>query len=210
MIFRYGKKQIDYLSSRDKRLAEAMEAIGPIRREIDPDLFGSVVFIILGQQISGAAQTSLWNRLVELVGPVTPDRLADVNPAELKSCGISMRKAEYIAEFTRMVHSGRLDLDALRKMPDSEVIEQLTAMRGLGVWTAEMLLIFSLGRPDVLSFGDLGIHRGMRMLYRRRTISKEQFERYRRRYSPYGTVASLYLWQIAGGALEGVSDLAAR
>ena len=202
MIFRYGKKEIDYLACRDKRLAEAMEKIGPIRREIDPDLFGSVVFIILGQQISGAAQTSVWNRLVERVGLVTCERLAGVTLAELQSCGISARKAEYIAGFTQTVLSGALDLDALHHAPDSVVVEQLTAVRGLGVWTAEMLLIFSLARPDVLSFGDYGIGRGLCTLYHHRKITRPLFERYRRRYSPYGTVASLYLWEIAGGALD--------
>ena len=95
-------------------------------------------------------------------------------------------------------------------LPDQEVIRVLSALPGIGVWTAQMLLIFCLQRPDVVSFGDLGIRRGMRMLYRHREIDRERFARYARRCSPYGTVASLYLWAIAGGAIPGLTDPAAR
>ena len=86
-------------------------------------------------------------------------------------------------------------------MSDAEVCRELTKLKGVGPWTAEMMLIFSLQRPDVVSYGDLAIQRGMRMLYRHRQLTPELFERYRRRYSPYGTVASLYLWATAGGAM---------
>jgi len=88
-------------------------------------------------------------------------------------------------------------LDALREMPDETVIERLCALKGIGVWTAEMLLIFSLGRPDVLSWGDLAIRRGMTRLYGLKELTREKFEMYRKRYSPYGTVASLYIWAVS-------------
>ena len=113
-------------------------------------------------------------------------------------------------EFARKVESGAFRLDALPKMSDEEAIAALTALSGIGVWTAEMILLFSLERPDVLSFGDFAIRRGIRMVYRHRDISREQFERYRRRFSPYGSVASLYLWAVAGGALPGATDPAER
>ena len=95
-------------------------------------------------------------------------------------------------------------------MADDEVIAALSSLKGVGVWTAEMILIFCMQRQDVVSFGDLAILRGMRMLYRHREIDKAKFEKYRKRYSPYGSVASLYLWEISGGALEGVTDPAGR
>ena len=89
------------------------------------------------------------------------------------------------------------DIDAVEHMSDADAIAALSALPGIGVWTAEMLLLFNLGRPDILSFGDLAIHRGMRMVYHHRKVTRQMFEKYRRRYSPYGSVASLYLWAIS-------------
>ena len=104
----------------------------------------------------------------------------------------------YIQGIAREVASGALDLEALRHAPDEELIRELSALNGIGVWTAEMLMIFSLCRPDVLSWGDLGIRRGMALLYGDRELTRERFERRRKRYSPYGSVVSLYLWSLAG------------
>ena len=119
---------------------------------------------------------------------------------------MTRRRASYILEFARKVASGDFDLDALAEMEDSEVLARLTSLRGVGPWTAEMLLIFGLRRPDVVSWGDLAILRGMRMLYRKRSIDQRTFQRLRKRYSPYGTTASLYLWAIACGALPELTD----
>ena len=114
--------------------------------------------------------------------------------------GMSLRKAEYILDFARRVQSGEFDLEAVRRMDDGQAIAALTSLRGVGVWTAEMILLFCLQRPDVLSYDDLAIRRGLRMLYRHKALDRERFERYRRRYSPCGSVASLYLWAVACGA----------
>ena len=210
MYFPYGETEIAYLKGRDKRLGKAIDQIGPVYRETEGDLFTSVVHQIVGQQISSAALRTIWARLVEKAGTVTPEALCRCGREELQSCGISFRKAEYILAFARRVETGELDLEALARLPDQEVIRILSALPGIGVWTAQMLLIFCLQRPDVVSFGDLGIRRGMRMLYRHREIDRERFARYAKRYSPYGTVASLYLWAIAGGAIPGLTDPAAR
>ena len=95
-------------------------------------------------------------------------------------------------------------------MPDELVIQELSALKGIGVWTAEMIMTFCMQRPNIVSFGDLAILRGMRMLYRHKEIDRAKFEKYRKRYSPYGTVASLYLWAIAGGALPELTDPAQK
>ena len=95
-------------------------------------------------------------------------------------------------------------------MDDAQAIAALTALRGVGVWTAEMLLLFCLQRPDVFSYGDFAIRRGLRMLYRHRELDRERFERYRRRFSPHGSVASLYIWAVACGEVEGLTDPAAE
>jgi len=124
--------------------------------------------------------------------------------------GISFRKADYILAFARMVEEGEVDLESLRKKDDKTVIRELVQVPGIGPWTAQMLLIFSLGRPDVLSYGDFGILRGMRMVYRHKKIDASRFARYQKRYSPYGTTASLYLWAVAGGAIAELDDPAKK
>jgi len=135
------------------------------------------------------------------LGEVTANKILSRSEAELQSFGISFRKASYIRGAAERVADGRLDIDALREKTDAEVCEELVALDGVGIWTAEMLMLFSMQRGDILSFGDLAIQRGMKILYRKENITRELFEKYRRRYSPYGSVASLYLWAIAGGAL---------
>ncbi len=191
---------------RDKRLGEAIERIGHIDRAVENDLFTSLVHHIVGQQISTRAQATIWQRLQDRVGTVDARGVASLSVDELQALGMSFRKAGYIQGFARQVQTGSLDVDALATLPDDEVIRRLTVLPGVGMWTAEMLLTFCLQRPDVVSFGDLAIHRGMRMLYHRRSIDRETFARLARRYSPYGTVASLYLWAIAGGALPELTD----
>ncbi len=206
MYFRYGEKETDYLRSRDPALGAVIDKVGHIDRLIDPDLFSSVVHQIIGQQISTKAQTTIWNRMRDAFGDVSPEAVAAADPELLQSFGMTFRKAEYIREFAGKVSDGSFDLQEIRELPDKEAAARLTSLRGVGVWTAEMILLFCLERPDILSFDDLAIRRGLRMVYHQRSISRELFEKYRRRYSPYGSVASLYLWAVAGGAIEGLSD----
>ena len=202
MIFRYGEVETSYLNKRDKALGAAIDAIGPIERAADPDLFSALVNAIVGQQISAKAQATIWGRMQTGLGEITPQAILARTQDELQSFGISFRKAAYIMGAAEKAADGRLDLDALHRKTDAEVCNELCQLDGIGVWTAEMLMLFSMQRPDILSFGDLAILRGMRLLYRHREITKPLFEKYRRRYSPHGSVASLYLWAIAGGALE--------
>jgi DNA-3-methyladenine glycosylase II len=133
----------------------------------------------------------------ERFGAITPERITAAPVEEIQQCGMSLRKAGYIKGIGEAVAAGRLDLDEIRGLPDTEVIARLTAMKGVGIWTAEMILIFSMERQDVVSWGDLAIQRGMMKLYGIETLDREQFERYRKRYSPYGSVASLYLWELS-------------
>lgn len=210
MDFLYGERETSYLAARDSRLGRAIERIGPICREVDADLFSAVVHHILGQQISTAAQATVWARLVDAVGAVSADSLTALGRERLQQIGTTYKKADYILDFAEKVQRGEFDTSRLWTLSDAEVIRELTGLHGVGVWTAEMILTFCMQRPDVVSFGDLAIVRGMRMLYRHRRIDREKFDRYRKRYSPYGTVASLYLWAVAGGALPELTDPAAR
>lgn len=196
--FEYGDDAVEHLKARDAKLAAAIDAVGHVQREMEEgDLFNGVVHHIVGQQISSAALATVWGRMKANLGEVTPATVNAASVDELQSCGITFKKAEYIKGFAAKVESGAFDIDAVAHMDDAEAIAALSSLDGIGTWTAEMLLLFNLGRPDILSFGDLGIHRGMRMVYHHRKVTRPMFEKYRRRYSPYGSVASLYLWAIS-------------
>ena len=205
-IFIYGDTETAYLRNRDKALGAVIDTIGLIQRETNSDLFSALVNAIVGQQISSKAQATVWKRMKDGLGEVTPHTILSCSDAELQNYGISYRKAAYIRNAAEKVADGSIDTSALRLKPDEEVCKELMNIDGVGLWTAEMLMLFSMQRPDILSFGDLAILRGMRMLYHHRKITRELFEKYRRRYSPHGSVASLYLWAIAGGAIDGMKD----
>lgn len=208
--FQYGEKEIAYLKSKDKRLGEVIDRLGMLQRPVIPDLFSALVHSIVGQQISTKAHNTIWQRMLECLGMVSPQTIMSLSPEELQSFGITFKKVDYIRAAAQKVISGEFDIQSLEGMDDREVCAKLSALDGVGVWTAEMLMLHSLQRPDILSFGDLGVVRGMRMLYRHRKISRELFEKYRRRYSPYGSVACIYLWAVSAGAIEGLTDPAPK
>lgn len=196
-LFRCAPEALAHLKKRDKKLGKAIERIGILEREITPDLFSSLAGCIVSQQISGKAAETIYKRLEELAGEITPKSIDALEAEQIQKCGMSLRKAGYLKSTARSVVSGEVELDGLQTLGDQEIVERLVSLKGIGVWTAEMLMIFSLRRPDVLSWGDLGIKRGMTRLYGLKELSREQFERCRKRYSPYGSTASLYLWEIA-------------
>jgi DNA-3-methyladenine glycosylase II len=200
--------ETEYLKRKDKRLGAAIETIGHIEREVNPGLFSSVIHHIVGQQISSAALKTVWARLNNKLGAVNAETVCAASREDIQACGISFRKTDYIKDFAEKVQRGEFDIDALRDMPDVEVAAKLSALKGIGIWTAEMLMIFCMQRPDVMSYGDLAIQRGLRMLYHHKAIDRKLFDKYARRYSPYGTVASMYLWAIAGGAIPEMHDYA--
>ena len=169
-FFHYDQAAVDHLARKDKKLAAAMQAIGPVRREVMPDLFQALMHAITGQQISMAAQRTVWGRLCGLLGEVTPQALLAQPQTALQALGLSARKVDYMRGIARQVVDGELDLPGMAALEDAEVCRRLAALRGIGVWTAEMLLLFS----------------------------------------PYGSLASLYLWAIAGGALPELDDPAER
>ena len=210
MYFAYGQTETDYLKAKDSRLAAVIDRLGHIDRTVDTDLFSSVVHHIIGQQISTKAQATIWQRMQDALGTVTADSIAAAGVPLLQSLGMTFRKAEYITDFSQKIHDGPFDLQAVWQMPDDEAIRALSSLKGIGVWTAEMILLFCMQRPDVFSYDDLAIQRGLRMLYHHRSIDRKRFEIYRRRFSPYGSVASLYLWAVSGGAIPELHDYAPK
>ena len=195
--FEYGEKEIEYLKKKDKKLGAAIDSIGIIEREITPNIFKSLIWSVVNQQISKKAAETVWNRFVALVGEVTALNIERADNDDIQKCGMSVRKVNYIKGIATAALSGEVDFERLYELSDEEIIKKLSSLHGVGVWTAQMLLIFSLNRPDVVSFKDLAICRGIMKLYNLKSLDKEQFEKYRKRYSPYGSVASLYLWELS-------------
>lgn len=195
--FPYGQKEIAYLQSKDKILGQAIEQIGMIKRKITPDPFIALTSSIVSQQISSKAAATVWERLSQAVGEITPENIVAMAVADIQGYGMSMRKAGYIKGIAEAALTGKVEFAKLQFLEDAEIIKILSVLPGVGVWTVEMLLIFSLCRPDVVSYKDLAIRRGMGNLYGLPQLTKEDFEQFRQNYSPYGSVASLYLWALS-------------
>ena len=210
MYFEYGNAEICYLKEGDARLAAVIDSVGHIYRETGADLFSSIVHHIIGQQISTKTQATIWKRMQDRQGTISAENIVEASEEDLQSLGITYRKAEYIKDFALKVIAGEFCLDDISLMSDGEAIKKLTELIGIGVWTAEMILLFCLQRPDIFSYQDLAIQRGLRMVYHHRAIGRELFEKYRRRFSPYCSTASLYIWAVAGGAIPEMKDPAIK
>ena len=195
--FEYGEKEIEHLKENDLILGRAIEEIGIIRRPIEPNIFISLISSMIGQQISNQAASTVKIRFQNLVGEITPENIMKVSTTEIQQCGTTMRKAEYIKGIAESAVQKVIDFENLKKLSDAEVIKELTQLKGVGEWTAEMLLIHSLNRPNVISYNDLAIRRGMKRLYKIEDLPKKIFNQYKEKYHPYSTTASLYLWEIS-------------
>ena len=194
--FEYGEVELAHLRKKDKKLGAAIDNIGLIKRSVNPNLFAALVTSVVGQQISNKAAATVREKL-KIRCNLDPYKLYNMSVEEIQACGMSTRKAGYIKNIAQVAVEKYIDFNALAQKSDQEIIEALTAIKGVGLWTAEMLLIFSLKRPNVVSYGDLAIRRGMMRLYNLKELPQERFLRYAKRYAPYGSVASLYLWEIA-------------
>lgn len=205
-VFCIRRSRSFLFAAKDKRLCQVIDRIGHIDRPVDTDLFSSVVHHIIGQQISTKAQATIWQRMQDALGTVNAETILTAGVPKLQGLGMTFRKAEYITDFAEKVHTGAFDLHAVEHMSDEDAIRELSSLKGIGVWTAEMILLFCMQRPDIFSYDDLAIQRGLRMVYHHRSIDRRLFEKYRRRFHPYCSVASLYLWAVAGGAIPEMKD----
>ncbi len=210
VYFQYGEKEIEHLKRVDKQLATVINQVGMLKRAVIPDLFSALVNSIIGQQISTKAHQTVWERIRKELGEISPATIDNLSLERLQQFGITFKKAAYIKSAAQKVVTGEFDIAALHTLPDEEVCAKLSELDGVGIWTAEMLMLFSMQRPNILSYGDLAILRGLRMVYHHRAIDKERFKRYWKRYAPYASVASLYLWAVAGGAVDGMKDYAPK
>jgi DNA-3-methyladenine glycosylase II len=176
---------------------------GPIDPERDrrgsrPDPYEAIARAIVGQQLSTKAARSIWERLIDILGGsmLPPAEILAVDPETLRSAGLSRAKVAFVRDLAERIDDGRLDIDALGDMIDEDVIAALTEVKGVGPWTAEMFLIFHLGRPDVLSTGDLGIRRAAQIAYGLDDLPGPQdLERIAEPWRPHRTLGCLYLWR---------------
>ncbi len=189
---------VRHLKKNDPVLARVIGRIGPLRFELDDGCYESLVGAIIYQQLAGAAARAILTRFKNLYsGRIPePERFLGTSYPELRSAGLSPQKVSYIRDLCQRIVSGSLDLKNLSDEPDGGVVRQLDAVKGIGRWTAEMFLIFVLGRRDVLPVDDLGLKKAAKRVYRLRSLpSKEKFERLAEAWRPYRSIATLYLWR---------------
>ena len=168
-----------------------------LKRERPGDAYGTLVRSIVGQQLSTKAAATIYGRVLELFRghTPTPKQLLKVDPEKLRGAGLSRAKVAYLRDLAQHVEDGELELERLPELPDQEVAEQLTAIKGLGQWTADMFLMFHLGRPDILPVGDQGIRRAIQVEYRLRKLpDATRMQKIAKPWQPYRTLACLYLW----------------
>lgn len=205
--FPYGETEISYISSRDRALAEVVGSVGHLHEPMDPDLFTSLTRNIIGQQISIPRYEAIWASFQKMFGDAPdPSRVLEAEPDELKGLGITSMKAGYIRGIAEGFLDGSIDEARISSMDDDGAMEALTSIKGIGPWTAEMAMIFRLGRRDVFSYGDLALIRGIRMLYGVTEVDRAFFEELRSRFSPFCTVASFYIWEVGEGRVPGLKD----
>jgi DNA-3-methyladenine glycosylase II len=182
-----------------ERLIEEHGAIvrRDLRRERPGDAYGALLRSIVGQQLSTKAASTIYGRMLELFGghAPTPRQLLEVDPELIRAAGLSRPKIQYLRDLAVHVENEELELERLDDLPDEEVIEQLTAVKGIGEWSAHMFLMFHLGRPDVLPVGDQGIRNAVRTQYGLRKVpDAKRLEKIAKPWRPYRTLACLYLW----------------
>jgi DNA-3-methyladenine glycosylase II len=194
-VWRLGAR---HFGRKDKVIAQLIHRVGPIKFEPDTDHYEALVGSIIYQQLAGSAARAILNRFKELYGgriPVPKEFLA-TKILKLRKSGLSPQKISYLRDLCIRIENGSLDLPRLSGLPNEEVIEELDKVRGIGRWTAEMYLIFMLGRTDVLPVDDLGVQKAAQRLYRLRKLpTKEKFEQIAKNWGSYSSIATLYLWK---------------
>lgn len=187
--------EVVHLSAADPVLGTFIERIGPLSLDLETNLYSSLAHSIVAQQLSDAAAETIWGRLLlALGGDASPAAVLAAADETLRAAGVSRSKMSYLRDLAWRVHTGSLDLELIAALPDESVIAELKAIRGVGRWTAEMFLIFSLGRPDVLAVDDGALRTTVGWLYGIADPSPQIVAELGEKWRPYRTVASLYLW----------------
>ncbi|HEV3513888.1 MAG TPA: DNA-3-methyladenine glycosylase [Candidatus Sulfotelmatobacter sp.] len=191
------RKAVNHLKKCDPVLREIIERVGPFRMEYGPAEFHSLAEAILYQQLNGRAAETIFKRFTALAGePLTPAGILKLTDEQLRSVGLSKQKSIYLRDLAQKTAAGLLDFSRLPELSDEEVIQHLTQVKGIGVWTAHMFLMFSLRRPNVLPTGDYGVQMAVKKHYRKRKLPKpKDMEKIARAWEPYRSVACWYMWR---------------
>jgi DNA-3-methyladenine glycosylase II len=191
------RKAVTHLKKSDPVLRAIIERIGPCRMEFGPAEFSSLAEAIVYQQLNGKVAVTIFKRFAALAGePITPDGILRLSNEQLRSVGLSKQKSAYLKDLATKTASGLLDFSRLPELPDEEVIKHLTQVKGVGVWTAHMFLMFSLRRPNVLPTGDYGVQMAVKKLYKKRKLPKpKDMEKIASAWEPYRSVACWYMWR---------------
>jgi DNA-3-methyladenine glycosylase II len=192
-----------YLQSADARLAAIIDAVGPCTMRPRGQIYRSLFRSILYQQLAGNAAAAIERRVHACCGGSvpTPADFLRVHPQRLRRAGLSRQKLSYLRDLAATFDAGRLRPQQLAQLSDAEIVAAVTTVRGIGEWTAHMMLIFSLGRPDVLPVGDYGVRKGMQHVYKLRDLPvTPTMERIATPWRPYRSIASWYLWRSLDGA----------
>jgi len=192
------RKAIIHLKKADPVLAAIIKKAGPYRAKYMEPVFQTLVRSIVYQQLSGKAAMTIFNRLAEAaeVTPLTPEAILKMRPQKMRKLGLSKQKTIYIRELAKLTRDGDIQFERLPEMEDAAIIETLTRVKGVGVWTVQMFLMFALQRPNVLPVGDLGVRAAMKKAYGLAELPKPQeMESIAAAWHPYRSVASWYLWR---------------
>jgi DNA-3-methyladenine glycosylase II len=191
------KKALDHLKSADVLLASIIERVGPYNMSYREPTFEALARAIVYQQLSTKAAATIYGRLQEAAGgPISPENIQQLSVPEMRQAGLSKQKIGYIRDLAEHAISGKVEFARLPEMSDEEVIVALTDIKGIGVWTAHMFLIFALRRPNVLPVGDLGIRMAIKQLYKKRKMPlPKDIEKLAKGWHPYCSIASWYLWR---------------
>ena len=192
------RKAINHLKKADPVMAAIIAKAGPYRAGYTDPVFQTLVRSIVYQQLNGKAALTIFNRLAEAVkvSPMTPEAVLQLRPQKMRTVGLSKQKTLYIRELARLTRDGAIQFERLPEMEDAAIIETLTRVKGVGVWTVQMFLMFALQRPNVLPVGDLGVRAAMKKAYGLAELPKPQeMERIAAAWHPYCSIASWYLWR---------------
>ena len=191
------RKAVAHLKKCDPVLRAIIERVGPCRMEFGPAEFSSLAEAIVYQQLNGKAAVTIFKRFVALAGePLTPEGILQLSDEQLRKVGLSKQKSSYVKDLATKTAAGILDFSRLPALSDDEVIAHLTRVKGIGVWTAHMFLIFSLRRPNVLPTGDYGVQMALKKHYRKRKLPKpKDMEKIARAWEPYRSIACWYMWR---------------
>lgn len=184
------------LTAVDATMGRLIECYGVSALRSRGDPFGTLARSVVGQQISVKAADAVWARVAAFLGEVTPERVLTAAGEQLRGCGLSVRKVEYLADLAARFHDGRIRPERWHGMDDLALVAELSATRGIGVWTAEMLLIFNLLRPDVFPLDDKGLQKAVAIHYREGLVpSRRELVAFGERWRPWRSVATWYLWR---------------